>query len=205
MGRATARAARDTPEALNAPLFRQLAERFDETQRHVVLDLGAASTPMLSLLGRSPSRVEIADLAAGAVIERLNAAAPGDELDALAESSLPGHDGSEPVDLVFCWDLPNYLAPRAASALMWAIAARARAGALAHALVVYAERGMPERPGRYVPGDDNRLVDRGVRAGEIAAPRYSPEAFGQLMHPFTVDRVRLLANGMQEYLLCLKP
>ena len=52
MGRATARAARDTPEALNAPLFRQLAERFDETQRHVVLDLGAASTPMLSLLGR---------------------------------------------------------------------------------------------------------------------------------------------------------
>ena len=39
----------------------------------------------------------------------------------------------------------------------------------------------------------------------IAAPRYSPEDLGKSMGRFIMDRARLLANGMQEFLFRLEP
>jgi hypothetical protein len=205
MGRATARAPMDKPAAaLNAPLFRLLVDQLDTAGRHVILDLGAASTPMLSLLGRSRCRVEIADLASDDGIARMNAEAPADLLATTAESLLPQHGADDDVDLVFCWDLLNYLKPEAISALMSAIAARARPSALAHALIVYSERSMPDRPGRFVPTEDLKLVNRAVPGAMIEAPRYSPEFLGRIMGSFAIEHARLLANGMQEFLFRLR-
>jgi hypothetical protein len=206
MGRATARAPMEKPEALKAPLFRLLAEQLDGAGRCHILDLGAASTPMLSLLGRSRCRVEIADLGSDDGIARINVeAATGEELAAIAESLLPAHHGDDDaLDLVFCWDLPNYLKPKPLAALMNAIAARGRRGALVHALIVYSERTMPERPGRFVPTEDVMLVNRGAAAAEIPAPRYSPDDLRRIMGCYTIDRAMLLANGMQEFLFRLQ-
>ena len=205
MGRATLRAPADKPQALKAPLFRLLVDDLDSAGRHVVLDLGAASTPMLSLLARSGCRVEIADLASHGGVERLNAETPAEELAEIAASLLPVHrDDADAVDIVLCWDLPNYLTPAGLSALMRAIAVRSHPGTLAHALIVYSERSMPERPGRFVPAEDSSLVNRGASTAEIKAPRYSPEDLGRIMGRFCVDRARLLANGMQEFLFRLR-
>ena len=124
MGRATARAPIEKTEALKAPLFRSLVEQLDGAGRRHILDLGAASTPMLALLGRSRCRVEIADLASDGGIGRMDAELPPEELASLAESLLPVHGGGdEALDIVFCWDLPNYLKPKPLAALMNAIAA----------------------------------------------------------------------------------
>lgn len=204
MGRATARAPMEKPAALKAPLFRQLLDLPETAGRRVVLDLGAASTPMLSLLGQSRCHVTVADLACGEGIGELNESEAADDLVALAESLLPEHRASNAVDLVFCWDMLNYLKPEAVSALMTAIAARARPGALAHALIVYSERSMPDRPGRFVPNGDYTLGDRAVPGGMTEAPRYSPEYLGRIVGPFTIDHARLLANGMQEFLFRLE-
>jgi hypothetical protein len=207
MGRATARAPMEKTEALKAPLFRSLVEQLDGAGRRHILDLGAASTPMLSLLGRSRCRVEIADLASDDGIGRMNIEeATREELAAIAESLLPAHQENvdDALDLVFCWDLPNYLKPKPLSALMNAIAARARPGAIAHALVVYSERTMPERPGRFVPNEDVMLVNRGASTSETAAPRYSPDDLRRIMGSFAIDRAMLLANGMQEFLFRLQ-
>lgn len=203
MGRATAKAPIDPPALINAPLFRQLIGQLDGAGRRIVLDLGAASTPMLSLLGRSRCRVEIADVAEEGGIDRLNSEASADVLVALAASLLPEHQCDEAVDLVLCWDLLNYLKPPAMSALMRAIAARGRSGMLAHALIVYSERSMSGRPGRYVPTEDLKLLDRATPAAMVAAPRYSPEFLGSNMGKFTIEHARLLGNGMQEFLFRL--
>lgn len=203
MGRATARAPAEKPAALKAPLFRQLLDQADTVGRRVVLDLGAASTPMLSLLGQSRCHVTIADFGCGDGIGRLNEEEPADDLLTIARSLLPEHRADDAVDLVFCWDLLNYLKPEAVTALMSAIAARARPGALAHALIVYSERSMPDRPGRFVPDEDYTLVDRAVRGAMIEAPRYSPEFLGRIMGPFVIEHARLLGNGMQEFLFRL--
>lgn len=204
MGRATARAPIDQPAALNAPLFRQLVDELDASGRRVILDLGAVSTPMLEVLGRCPCRVEIADLAGFDGIEQMSSEAPAEELITVAQSLLPAHVADSDVDLVFCWDLLNYLKPPAISALMKAITARARPGTRVHALIVYSERSMPDRPGRYVPDVDLKLINRAAPAPEIPAPRYSPELLGRIMGNFAIEHARLLANGMQEFLFRLR-
>lgn len=204
LGRGPARAPVENPEALNAPLFRQIANRLHTSERQVVLDLGAASTPMLNLLGRGRCHVEIADLARDGAIERLNAIEPGADLVAAASALLPPHCADGAVDVVFCWDLPNYFEPHAMSALIQAIAARARTGALVHALIVYSEQSMPDRPGRYLPTDDCMLVNRVTSSAAIPAPRHSAEALKRILFPFDLDAVRLLANGIQEFLFRLK-
>lgn len=189
---------------MQAPLLRDLVTGLDETERHVVLDLGETSTPMLSLLGRSRCRVEVADLAHFGGIDRLNAAEPGPELTRAAESLLPNRLSGDAIDRVFCWDLPNYLSLEALAALMHSIGRRARPGALAHALIFYAEREMQESPGRFVPTMDGDVVDQSVPGPLVAAPRYSPEDLGRSMGRFAIDRARLLSNGMQEFLFRLE-
>ncbi len=183
-----------------APLFHDLVAGMKAADRHVVLDLGAASTAMLALLGRSRCRVEIADLAHFGGIQRLNSARPSSGLEAAGASLLPNRHMDEGFDLVFCWDLPNYLTLNSLSALMTLISGQARPGAIAHALICYAERDMREMPGRFVPTADGDLVDHGVCGAMTAAPRYSPEDLGRNMGGFVIDRARLLSNGMQEFL-----
>ena len=62
---------------------------------------------------------------------------------------------------------------------------------------------MPERPGSFVPLDDQRLVEQGAAGPERPAPRYSPEDLARCMPRYTVERGRLLRNGMQEFLFRL--
>lgn len=193
-----------SPVAFRAPLFSDLVAGLDANGRHVVLDLGAASTPMLALLGRSRSRVEVADLAHFGGIDYLNSKEPGPALVGAAESWLPNSLSNDAIDLVFCWDLPNYLTLAALSALMAAIAQRARPGALVHAMIFYADRNMKAHPGRFVPTPDGELIDQSATGEAIAAPRYSPEDLGKSMGRFVIDRARLLGNGMQEFLFELR-
>jgi hypothetical protein len=159
---------------------------------------------MLSLLGGFRCCVEIADVGCEEDRARLHSDVDGHSRIAIAESLLPAHKADDPVDLVFCWDLLNYLKREGLTALMSAIAARARPGARAHALIVYSERSMPERPGRWVPTDDCLLVDKAPATPMIEAPRYSPEYLGQSMAGFTIEHARLLANGMQEFTFRLR-
>lgn len=198
LGAATARAELDVPATLHAPLFRSCIESIDESRRIVVLDLGAAQTRTIELFGGFRCRMEIVDIADS--VEALNAEREPAALGSLVESLLP-KAGGEPLDLVLCWDLLNYFARPALTAVMAGIAKRTRRGALAHGLIVYLESRMPARPGCYVPLEDYRLVNlnRGAR-GDRAAPRYSPEDLKRCMPDFSIERGRLLANGMQEFL-----
>lgn len=192
------------PVAFHAPLFHDLVSGLVATERHIVLDLGAASTAMLALLGQSRCRVEVADLAHFDGIDRLNKTEPGLAQPNAANVLLPNRLADDAFDLVFCWDFPNYLTLNALSALMSTIAHRARPGAVAHALIYYAERDMREQPGRFVPtADGDELIDYSATRGMIAAPRYSPEELDKGMGPFVLDRARLLSNGMQEFLFRL--
>lgn len=189
-----------SPASFKAPLIHELVGGLDESQRLIVLDLGAASTHLLAQLGRARCRVEIADLVHFDGIARLNSADTATAQLEVADALLPNRTANDAIDLVLCWDLPNYLTLDALAALMTAIAYRAAPRALAHALIYYAEREMPQRPGRFVPNEAGELVNLSATESRVAAPRYSPEAIGQHIGDFEIDRARLLGNGMQEFL-----
>lgn len=197
LGAATARAEFEPPATPHAPLFKALIERIDATRRVVVLDLGAAHATTLDLFAQFRCRIEIVD--ARHQIESLNGIADAPELESSLGALLP-QAPAEPLDIVLCWDLLNYLDRRALTALMGALAARSRPGCLVHALIVYLEKRMPARPGDYVPLADFRLQNLGQAAAERAAPRYSPEDLKICMPGLVIERGRLLGNGMQEFL-----
>jgi len=191
------------PAPFHVPLFKDIVAELKPNERHVALDLGAASTEFLSLLSGTRSRVEIVDLAHFGDLSRLNETGPGTALDGAAETLLP-RPGEEAIDRVFCWDLLNYLTLDGVSALMRAIGRRAAPGAVAHALIAYSDREMNACPARLVPVSADQLVDRRGPAEwgkSVASPRYSPEDLEDNMGGWIIDRVRLLSNGMQEYRL----
>jgi len=187
-------------EALNAPLFHSLMQRLEGGGRWVVLDLGAARSDTLRAFGRFRCRLDIVDLADG--LATLRDEADPRVLRQSVETLLPRR-GVEGVDIVLCWDLINYLSAPALSAVMETIAARCKPGALAHGLVYYSMRTMPQQPGCFVPVDDQRLINKAVPGPERPAPRYSPEDLARCMPRYTVERGRLLRNGMQEFLFRL--
>jgi hypothetical protein len=203
MGSATARAPLEKPDWVKAPLFDQLFDQLEADRRWVVLELGGASTELLDLLSGYRMRVEIADLHGCGGLDMLNAATDAEQIEKLAEMVLPRHEPEAPIDVVFCWDLLNYLQPTAIAALARAIEARSRPGTLAHGLVVYSEREMPARPRRFRPSPERRLSEIRESDATIKAPRYSPEALSRTMGNFAIERAMLLTNGMQEFLFRL--
>lgn len=186
--------------ALNAPLFQSLVERLRGAGRCVVLDLGAARPETIRLMGEFRCRLDIVDLADG--LDQLNTEQTPRGLRERAESLLPSRR-RESTDVVLCWDMLNYLNRPALSMLMECVAARGRRGTLAHALVVYSARKMPVRPSTFYPADEQHLASLAPALAERDAPRYTPEDFALCMPRYTVERARLLRNGMQEFLFRL--
>lgn len=187
-------------EAFNAPLFRSLLEKLKNRERRVVLDLGAARAQTVALFSQFRCRLEIADVAGG--LEALNVVTEPKRLHHAAEALLPRRR-AEPADIVFCWDILNYLERPAMQAIMSSVAARAKRGTLIHALIVYSETHMTAQPGCYVPQDDYSLLNVAAGPENRPAPRYSPEDLSLCLPDYAIDRVMLLGNGMQEFLFRL--
>ncbi|MEO7385826.1 MAG: class I SAM-dependent methyltransferase [Gammaproteobacteria bacterium] len=185
------------PVPLNAPLFRRLVASLSEERRSVVLDLGAVRPETVALLTPYRCRLEIADLAGG--LAGLDAETDWNLLRDRAEDLLPPAR-REPVDIVFCWDLFNYLQRPAITALAERIAARMRPGGFAHLLIVYSGTTMPASPSQFAPFADGRLTETATTGGLRNAPRYTPEDLGKCLRGFRSDSAMLLRNGMQEFL-----
>jgi hypothetical protein len=189
-----------TGEALNAPLYQSLVQRLHAGGRWVVIDLGAPRSATIAAFGRFRCRLDIVQLVDG--LDALNGESDPRRLRQCAEGLLlPRRD--EPADVVLCWDLINYLKPPALTVLMDCIALRCKRGALAHGLVYYSARSMPPTPSTFVPVDDQHLAQVMKPPGERPAPRYSPEDLARCMPRYSVERGRLLRNGMQEFLFRL--
>ena len=201
LGASMARAHFDAPREFGVPLFRSLIDNLNEDRRWVILDLGAVRPQTVELLSRFRCRLEIADLADTVTASRVGAGDPVRFTD-LSEA-LHANPDNEPVDIAFCWDFLNYLIPEQMTELIKGIAARCRPDAFVHALIAYSDPLMPQWPGQFVPVDDGRLLNLSTAEPQCLAPHYSPEDLTSWMPGVTIERVRLLTNGMQEYLFRL--
>jgi len=163
----------------------------------VLLDLGPVRPETVALLTPFRCRLEIADLADGlAALDQ----EPDRELRREKAEALLPPARQEPIDIVLCWDLLNYLQRPAITTLMECVGARMRPGAFAHALIVYSGTRMPARPSHFAPLPDGRLIETATTAAETNAPRYSPEDLGKCLRGFRAESAMLLRNGMQEFL-----
>ncbi|TVS13392.1 MAG: hypothetical protein EA419_02105 [Wenzhouxiangella sp.] len=186
---------------LQAPLFEQLIRSLDEDRRHVVMDCGAARSGTIALLSELRCRLDILDLAQ-CLPELGGLEDPGERRACLAEC-LPG-SGREPVDLVFCWNLLNYLKPADIETVGKLLSPLLKPGARLHALIEYSSPLMPASPGHWVPDASARLFADQVDLDQIPSPRYSPKKLQSLMPQFQPEKTMLLGNGLQEHLFRMR-
>lgn len=190
---------RSCDEPFSSPLFREVTARFDDTVRHVILELGSTSSGIVALLQGKRCRLLVAD--AARALSALDEESQDAEFILQELARLMAGDGGEKVDTVFCWDLLNYLSLPFMKAFTARLAQIMIPGGIVHAYIHSAHASMPRYPQRYtLTGADQVLrLDRDPDTRKT--PRYS---FGDLekhAQGFRVDRSMLLRNGIQEYLL----
>jgi hypothetical protein len=183
--------------SFKAPLLDRLLDGVEPEIRQVVLDLGGPSQALLERLSTNrPCRVEIADFVANDVLELANSTE--DLRPSLIRRLLP-QPNRERLNLILCWDLPNYLKLDVFRQLCEVFAGRAAPGCRLHMLVAYSKREMGALPATYRLRDDGQLSQSFQNEEFVAAPRYSPEDLGRAVGRFKYERGVLLANGMQEF------
>ena len=159
-----------------------------------VLDLGPAIGSNVEYLSDFGCRLSIEDL----YLTRTTAA-DGEELGPeFFEQLVPLPDGPQ-FDVVFAWDLFNYLSRKELGRLTARLRQACKPGAQVLALI-WIHKSIPAQPIRFrFRGSDQLVYDRRT-ALERPGPRFQPAEINQLMSGFQVDRSFLLRHGIQEYL-----
>jgi hypothetical protein len=159
-----------------------------------VLDLGPAVGSNVEHLSQYGCKLSIEDL-----YQTRTTAADGAELGAdFFEQFLPLPNGAQ-YDVVFAWDLFNYLSRKELAHLTARLRLACRPGAQVLALI-WIHKTIPAQPIRFrFQGTDKLVYDRRTSL-ERPGPRFQPAEINHGMSGFRVDRSFLLRHGIQEYL-----
>ncbi len=193
-------AASSAGQGLHVPLFEKLVQCLDEDRRHVVLDCGAARAGTVGLLSQFRCRLDILDLAVA--LPALRSQDDPEARRARLAEQLPQSE-REPAELVFCWNLLNYLEPEDITSLIELLLPHLAPGARLHALIEYSSPLMPASPGHWGPNETTRLFADQDEVEQIPSPRYSPRALERMMPQLKSERSMLLGNGLREHIFRL--
>jgi hypothetical protein len=162
-----------------------------------VLDLGPASDVTVHFLADLGCRVRFA-----ALFEALSShgALPGTgslRFETLCEQVLKLAP-DERLDLIFAWDLFNYLTPGEISRLAGVLAPACHPGTRLLCLISI-RPSIPAVPFSFTILDAGRLLYESAEPGLRPAPRYPEPTLARALRGFRPERAYLLRNGMQEY------
>jgi hypothetical protein len=188
--------------AAEPDVYRSLAlgTLFSETRgrKLSVLDLGAAVGTNVEFLSRFGCKLYIEDLYAA-----LSTRTPSGESDLAGPEffaeflSLPEDTR---FDVVFAWDLLNYLHRKELVHFAGQLRRFCPPGARLLAFVSFLKQ-MPAQPFRFRIKDEQTLIYERRTAAERPSPRLAPSEIADVFKGFHVDRSFLLRHGIQEFLL----
>ncbi len=186
-------------QSFSSPLLAEAMTRIDPARRHVILEPGAITPGILSLLQGTRCRLLVAD--AAMALSRLDELTE-ENLSLVDEvGTLIGDAGKEKIDTVLCWDLLNYMSLPLLSVFAERLTAILAPSAMVHAYIHSAESSMPQCPQRYALRGENLVQRLDLDPPIRKVPRYSYGDLDKHASGLRVARSMLLRNGMQEYLL----
>jgi hypothetical protein len=164
-----------------------------------VLDLGVASPRNLAFFGRFSASFSVADLYRGLGRVRAREATG---IRASDYRSLFPYRRDQQFDLIFAWDLLNYLKPDELPWFMDALAPHCRPGTVLHAFI-YTTKDMPPAPVRFRIEDEETLVYDVPPHGR-PSPRYHEQELTKQLAGFAVDTRYQLRSGIAEYVFSFR-
>lgn len=198
----------DKPEAgyrMNSPLLFELLQGLSEEGCHQFLDIMPATPGVLDFFSQYHCKLYLP----GCVNELWNLRA--DVLDtsnklnrAFVNALGLYRNNKAKLDVMLLWDLPNFLDKPILSGLIEYLLPHTNNMTRLHCYV-YTRQSMPASPGRYQFAPERKIWVEHQTEQTISCPAYYQEVLHKLLFPFVVQRSILLSNGMQEYVLKIKP
>lgn len=164
-----------------------------------MLDLGPAIGRNVQYLGRFAPKIHIADLFA--TLKGFEARRDPDQsrFGKILDRDLPP-PGGPPIDLIFAWDLFNYLERPLLTLLSERLSGLCRRESLLLALIANKPQ-IPDSPTRFLIIDADTLRYESKSRSIRQAPQYKEPDLDRLMPSFEVETSFLLRNGIQEYVM----
>lgn len=162
------------------------------------LDLGPASGQKLEFLSQYACKIHFEDLYR--TLNSFDYLSPEDGVsyDSVFRYLLP-YNRTIRFDVVFCWDVLNYLNPEEFRHLMRHVTRYCNGGALLFALIS-TQKTIPEQPAKFEIAGPETLSCR-IRARIMRkCPQYQETDLARFMPNFNVMNSFLLRNGFKEYL-----
>jgi len=110
---------------------------------------------------------------------------------------------SASLNVIFLWDLPNYLNKPVMRGLIEYLSHHMHENVTLH-FYIHTKQQMPASPRGYSILPEGKVWLENSDNATIKSPLYYQEALLTLFHPFKVKRSMLLSSGLQEYILALK-
>lgn len=170
------------------PGVASLLEGVSEDRSHAVLDLGPAADSSLRVYSRFARWVRFADLTAPA--------ASREEL-AAAVNALPAQP-ARPYDLLFAWDVLDWVDPKQRPHLVERMAELTSSDARLY-LVINEAGAAVRRPLRFALLDTDRMRFEPTGSPRPAMPPLLPRQVDRLLAPFRVVHAFTSNAGLREY------
>ena len=109
---------------------------------------------------------------------------------------------STALNVIFLWDLPNYLDKQVMRGLIEYLSQHIHENVKLH-FYIHTKQQMPASPMGYSIMPEGKVWLENSNNATVKSPLYFQEALLAMFHPFKVKRSMLLSSGLQEYILAL--
>jgi len=182
-----------------SPSLEIICDQLAAPRKYSILDLGKPLSRNIEFFSHVSCTLHVEDL-----FESLIALPPPEQNEGKNpyESRVTralAHSPETRFDVIFGWDLFNYMHGDQIHALMKRLSGSCRSGTLLF-IVISNMPTIPDRPARMTVSADGRVSYEPVSNGERANPRYTPLALERMMPGFRLLHSFLLGTAMQDYL-----
>jgi len=186
-------------EIHRSPILKLLSRKLEEDRRFEILDLGPALNENIGYFSQYRCKVHIDDFYSS--FRDFDFFAPADEgsLDNLFSYLLPLPADAR-FDIVFLWDILNYMKLEECGYLFDHIQKHSRPGTAVFAMI-YTRREMPEVPISFRIADNGRIHYDSNSSITKTCPRHEGPSLEEKLGRFRITNSYLLRNGFKEYLL----
>lgn len=188
---------------MNSPLLFDLIGRLSDDAHYEILDVLPATQGVLDLFSHLSCKLYLPGCSDALYSMNTQELDTVSNLDRALEKTLGfrANKGLK-LDMLFLWDLPNYMDRRVLASLIDYLRPHMKDSVKLH-IYIHTRQLMPMRPARYSATTEGKVCVSDIYEATCKSPGYFQEALQDLLYPFRVNRSILLATGMQEYILSL--
>ena len=182
-----------------APALELVARHIARVQHSDILDLGSPCRGNIDYLSQFPCMLHIGDIAR-ALADDPEMSAPDEERDVEGViERLTAYADNLRFDVIFAWDLFDYLDLATLHAIVRRVGRHCRTGTLLYLTISNGET-IPDEPGRFTIVDEQHFRFERMGVGTRGGVKHSPIGLERIVPGFRLQHSFLLGNQMQDYL-----